>query len=99
MKMIPPHPLSACIGLSLVLMAHSACAEEQNSQNEQTAASIVQLDTIEVNARGVRETLQRAPLPITAISEQAIENRGLVDVRDIANLTPGFSFRSTFGRL
>jgi len=101
MNMMTPHPLCTSIALGLILMANVASAEEH--LDEQTpasaAAGIVQLDTVEVTARGVRETLQRAPLPITAISEQAIENRGLLDVRDIANLTPGFSFRSTFGRL
>jgi len=56
------------------------------------------LETITVTARRIDEQLQKVPLPITAITADVIEDKGFVDIRDIAAFTPSFSFRSGFGR-
>ena len=64
----------------------------------QYSPDATQLDTVTVTARGVAEPLQEMPLPITAISDKTIAKKGLTDVRDIAALTPSFSFRSGYGR-
>src|SRR5690606_13423653 len=69
--------------------------DQEPSQMDPTAT---QLDTVTVTARGVAESLQEMPLPITAFSDKTIEAKGLTDVRDIAALTPSFSFRSGYGR-
>lgn len=55
-------------------------------------------EVIIVTARKREEALQDVPLPITAFSAQAITDRGLTSIADIATQTPGFSFRSGFGR-
>lgn len=55
-------------------------------------------EVIIVTARKREERLQDVPLPITAFSAQAISDRGLTSIADIATQTPGFSFRSGFGR-
>ena len=105
MKNIKPDLLCISIAMALTLAAGSARAEtsaEAGAQDEAQSAegkSVTQLDTIEVTARGVTESLQRVPLPITAISEEQIDRRGLVDMKDVANLTPGFSFKPAFGRI
>jgi iron complex outermembrane receptor protein len=103
MKHAKPDQLCASIALALLLAAGPAAAadtaaEPAGDQGQVASPSVTQLDSVEVTARGIRETLQKTPLPVTAISEEAIERRGLVDLRDVANMTPGFSFRSTFGR-
>lgn len=67
-------------------------SQQTNSNQAQT------LQAITVTARGVDETLQNAPLPITAITQQMIQTQGLTDVNGIAAITPSFSFDSPFGR-
>lgn len=56
------------------------------------------LETIVVTARRAQEVLQEVPLSITALRAEDIEAAGISKVEDIAALTPGFSFRSGFGR-
>lgn len=103
--MTTPRPklLSACIAATLFVAAPQVFAQQAEPQTpaEQPVlaeSSAVQLDAVTVTARGVTETLQQMPLPISAISDKDIEKKGLEDVRDIAALTPSFSFRSGYGR-
>ncbi|MGV8959803.1 MAG: TonB-dependent receptor [Stenotrophomonas sp.] len=105
MKAIKPDLLCTSIVLALMLGAGSAQAETtlaaddaQPKMDEAAPEKINSLETINVTARGVSEPLQKMPLPISAFSEQTIEKKGLTDVRDIANMTPSFSFRSAYGR-
>ncbi|TVQ47906.1 MAG: TonB-dependent receptor [Gammaproteobacteria bacterium] len=56
------------------------------------------LEEIVVTARRAEESLQQVPLSISAFTAQDIENAGLRSVEDLAQQTPGFSFRSAFGR-
>ena len=69
MKNIKPDLLCASIALALTLVAGNAQAQAQGSAKPDEQKSITQLDAVEVTARGVTESLQRVPLPITAISE------------------------------
>ena len=95
-------PLCLAIASALMVMAGQAYAQSSEAGQAQEAPTSREaaktLDTVTVTARGVRETLQKLPLPVTSISEEAIEDKGLVDIRDIANLTPGFSMKPAFGR-
>ncbi len=86
-------PLVSAIAMSLLLSAGAAAA--QSGQSETDPA---RLDEIQVTARGVAESLQDTPLPITAISSKTIEKKGMTDVQDVAALSPSFSFRSPYGR-
>lgn len=65
---------------------------------QQTTGDTVILDEILVTARRAEESLQKVPLSITAIGAADIESMGIARVEDIAAMTPGFSFRSGFGR-
>ncbi len=56
------------------------------------------LPDIIVTARKREETLQDVPLAVSAFTADRIEREGLRDVADVAFQTPGFSFRSAFGR-
>ena len=98
MRTIKPDLLCASIALALTLVAGNVHAEAQDSAKPAEQKSITQLDSVEVTARGVTESLQRVPLPVTAISEEAIDRRGLKNLMDVANMTPGFSFKPSFGR-
>lgn len=57
------------------------------------------LEEIVVTARKAEESLQDVPISISAFTAQDIENAGLRSVEDLALQTPGFSFRSAFGRI
>ena len=93
MKNNKPHLLTTSIATVLLMAAAGAHAQEAAKSDDAQV-----LDTVTVTARGVAEPLQQMPLPISAISDQAIEKKGLVDIRDIANMSPSFSFRSGYGR-
>ncbi|KRG55418.1 hypothetical protein ABB25_12030 [Stenotrophomonas koreensis] len=100
MKTVKPDLLCSSIALALMLSAGHAIAAETPAAEpaDDAAGPVTSLESIEVTARGVAEPLQQMPLPISAISEQVIEKKGLVDIRDIANMSPSFSFRSGYGR-
>ncbi len=78
----------------------NAQTEPANSTSSNTAEALdaVDIDRVTVTARGVAESLQSIPIPITVVTSDTIEEKGFEDVRDIAAFTPGFSFRSPFGR-
>lgn len=97
MKNVKPDLLCTSICIALLCVASGAHAQEASATPDQT--SVTQLDAVEVSARGIKESLQRTPLPITVMSEKMIEEKGIVDIRDIANMTPGFSVSPTFGRV
>lgn len=94
--------LSAAISVAILMMTAQASAYEATAetmpQAEADDSAAKTLDTVTVTARGVRETLQKLPLPVTAISEETIERKGIVDMNSVANMTPGFSFKPAFGR-
>lgn len=55
-------------------------------------------DTIVVTARKTEESLQDAPLSISAITEEDINRKGIANVDDVARFAPGLSFSKAFGR-
>ncbi|MBI1392781.1 MAG: TonB-dependent receptor plug domain-containing protein [Alphaproteobacteria bacterium] len=55
-------------------------------------------DEIIVSARKTEETLQEAPISVTAITEQAIRERNIVSIDDLSRFAPGLSFSQAFGR-
>lgn len=56
------------------------------------AADPAGLEEIVVTARRQAESLQEAPLSITALSAQTIQSAGIDDLRDVARLAPGLRF-------
>ena len=56
------------------------------------------LEEVVVTARKVEESLQDAPVSVTAFSNEAIAERGIVDVNSLASFSPGLSFSQAFGR-
>ncbi len=51
-----------------------------------------------VTARKREETLLEVPLSITALTAEDIDEAGIANIADVAQQTPGFSFRQGFGR-
>jgi len=81
-----------------VLTALAAAAGQAAAQASATTEPSVSDEVVTVTARKREETTQSIPLSVTAFTARAIEARGLSSIADIATQTPGFSFRSGFGR-
>ncbi len=56
------------------------------------------LEEVVVTARGREEDLQEVPLSITVLGNEAIEERGIVDARDLVQFSPNVVFYSGSGR-
>lgn len=58
---------------------------------------VAKLDTVFVSARKIEESVQDAPISISAYSGAELEDRGLENLTEIARSTPGFSFENYNG--
>ncbi|WP_194751879.1 TonB-dependent receptor [Thermaurantiacus tibetensis] len=88
--------LSGVAGVALLLGALPGAAPAAHAQ--ETASASGSPNDIIVTARKREERLQDVPLSITAVSADTIERQTLRSVNDIADLTPGLSYRQAFGR-
>ncbi len=64
----------------------------------QEASGISEIEEIVVTARKIEENLRDVPATINALTEDAIQERGITSLQDIADATPGFDFAQAFGR-
>jgi iron complex outermembrane recepter protein len=87
--------LSAGASFAVLAAAAGPAAAQQASA---AATEATRAETIVVTARKREENLQEVPLSISAFTAEVIAERGLTSIADIATQTPGFSFRSGFGR-
>jgi len=60
--------------------------------------SSLALEEVIVTARKVEESLQDAPISVTAFTNEAISQRGITDLNSLASFSPGLSFSQAFGR-
>jgi len=63
-----------------------------------TSASAQALEEVIVTARKTEESLQSAPVAVSAFTARTIEERGLTTIDELARFTPGLSFSQAFGR-
>lgn len=85
--------------LAATIMTPGALAAQDAGPDTDNASTFDQGgNVIIVTARKTEETLADTPISITAFSEETIDDAGLNDVRDIADLTPGLQFNGDFGR-
>jgi outer membrane receptor protein involved in Fe transport len=56
------------------------------------------IEEIVVTARKREENLQQVPLSISAFTAKTIQDAGMTSIKDVADFTPNFSFRESFGR-
>lgn len=86
-------------GVSFIAMVGAGIALPTMAVAQTTpAASEADSDAIIVTARKREENLQDVPLAITAVTAERIQAQGLTSIADVANVTPGLSFRTAFGR-
>jgi len=69
-----------------------AIAAQAPASDEPGAATGIALDEIVVTATRREESISRVPISITAISQEALNEKGIKDFSDVARYTPGVSF-------
>jgi iron complex outermembrane receptor protein len=84
-------------GASAILCAGSPAATAEDHDRSSTAASAV--EEVIVTARRREESAQTAPVSITAVSAETLENRNIVGLAGITQLAPGLEFRQQVGGL
>ncbi len=92
---LKPKLLATAITMALCAPATSWGQSGAADDDELTSG---RLETITVTARKVEETIQDAPVAVSAFTAEDIRRQGLVDVDSLARLTPGLSFSQAFGR-
>lgn len=86
-------------GVSLLSLSQPAVvwAQESDAAEDASDNAASTLETIYVSARRIEESLQDAPLAISAFTGADLDERGLDDLTEIARSTPGFSFENFNG--
>ncbi|HYB32542.1 MAG TPA: TonB-dependent receptor [Steroidobacteraceae bacterium] len=79
--------------LALAGAVGTAPAQEQKAeQTEATEAPSGALQEVTVTATRHEESLSKVPLSITALTQEALDDRGIKDFTEIARFTPGVNF-------
>src|SRR3984957_3768656 len=85
--------------LRTLIVGMAACAADaavaNDANTEEPAATAGGLEEIVVTATRREESISRVPISITAINQDAIDQKGIKDFSDIVRFTPGVSFDSS----
>jgi len=87
-----PAVASAC-ALGLAALMYGGPVQAQSAPG--TAAEGASLEEIVVTATRRSENLNRVPISVTALSQDAMDERGIKDFQDIARFTPGVAVDNT----
>jgi len=78
---------AAIAGAALPAIAHAQAAGEPAATRVQSAA----LSEVVVTARRRAEDVSRVPISISAFSQEALERKGVLNLQDLAKITPGLN--------
>ncbi len=79
------------LALSSLALVPSVFAEEAKSDKDE----VTTLDAMIVTAQKREEAMQDVPIVVTALSEEALKNGGVRDIKDLQQLVPGLTVTST----
>jgi outer membrane receptor protein involved in Fe transport len=82
-------------GVALVAFATGAVATEATSAADNGPAATGGLEEIVVTATRHEESLSKVPVSVTALTQDAMDERGIKDFQDVARFTPGVSIDNT----
>ena len=98
---------TVCTGIATIIITFSMTATAQTGADnaapdesptpQVTRRKAARMDEMTVTARKVEENLKDVPLAITAFDAAMIEEAGILNLQDIADLTPGLSFFNAYG--
>jgi iron complex outermembrane recepter protein len=83
------HPILFAL-VALMLVSHSAHAQQQAAATDTAAPASLQEITVTATRR--EESLSKVPISVTALTQEALDDRGVKDFQEIARFTPGVSF-------
>ncbi len=93
-KQLQPKPLAVALVAAIMSMsAIPVLAQDGGGQDTKDEAKT--LDTIVVTAQKREELLQDVPIVVTALSQEALQDAGVRDVKDLQMLVPGLTVTST----
>jgi outer membrane receptor protein involved in Fe transport len=84
--------LTSAVLMVLIGLSQTPAALAQDAGTDEEATT---LDKITVTAQKREEALQDVPVVVTALSEQALEDNGVRDIKDLQTLVPGLTVTST----
>ncbi len=87
--------LMASAAGAALFAATPASAQDQGSAGGQSAEGVAD---IVITARRMQETLQNAPVSVSVVTGDVINERGLNSIDDFARQSTGISFSQAFGR-
>jgi iron complex outermembrane receptor protein len=90
-------PVAWAIGATIGIAAAQVLAAEAEGPAEPGAAAETGLEEVVVTAQRREENLQRAAVAVTAISGNAIQNRGVTRLSDLTQLVPALKIESGAG--
>src|SRR6267143_1205880 len=82
----------ALISASLVALACLPGAGRAQEQSSSTESAAGPLQEITVTATRREESLSRVPISVTALTQEALDDRGVKDFSEVARFTPGVNF-------
>ena len=96
MRMLTKMALLAATAMTPgMALAQTTTAPASSSETADTQSSV---EDIVVTARKIEESLSKAPVSVSAISEAKIRTLGLNSIDDFAKQLTGISFSQAFGR-
>lgn len=84
--------------LTATLMTPAMISAQEAQSGQVEAGPTGERGVIVVTARKTAESINDAPIAITAFDAEGLENREIRDAASLANFTPGLSFSQAFGR-
>ena len=92
-KQPQPKQLAVAVFAALVSMSALPALAQDAAPAQQQAAKT--LDTLVVTAQKREEQLQDVPIVVTALSQEALQDAGVRDIKDLQTLVPGLTVTST----
>ena len=97
MKTHPYRTKIAALCTSALLGTFAAPAFAQEASVGEGSAASGGGDTIVVTGRLREETVQDIPASVTAVAGEALQERGIVDVQQLAAIVPNFRYTTNAG--
>ncbi len=91
-KYLQPKPLAIALMAAMVSMTAMPAFAQDSGSKEKEAKT---LDAIVVTAQKREEALQDVPITVTVLSEEALQDSGVRDIKDLQVLVPGLTVTST----
>ena len=75
-------------------MAEEARSETDTNVQKKVKGVDAMIETIQVTARKREESLQKAPISVTAFSGDGLESRGIENISEVGSVTPNLTYQN-----